>query len=111
MDRDHRARRTAVKYTQQEQTNDNERIEAAFEALDAFRANFGDIVVLDVLTLADVAECRMSTPQGPVAAKDIYSRAELCAALAVLEDSPCADIERAIYTAVNDYRETKTNEE
>lgn len=100
-----------MKYTEREQFDDNKRIAAAFEALDAFRNKFGDIVVLDVLTLADVAECRMSTPQGPVAAKDIYSRAELCAALAVLEDSPCADIELAIYTAVNDYRATKTKEE
>lgn len=100
-----------MKYTQEEQNNDNERVENAFEALDAFRKQFGDIVKFDALTITDVSNVVMNGISGPVAAKDIYSRDELLAALEVIADSPGADIEEAIWIAVNDYRETHQTKE
>lgn len=100
-----------MKYTQEEQNSDNERVENAFEALDAFRKQFGDIVKFDALTITDVGNVVMNGISGPVAAKDIYSRDELLAALEVIADSPGADIEEAICIAVNDYRETHQTKE
>lgn len=100
-----------MRYTQEEQNSDNERVENAFEALAAFRLKFGDIVKFDALTIADVGNVVLNGFKGPVAAKDIYSRDELLAALEVIADSPGADIEMAIVIAVHDYRETHQTKE
>jgi hypothetical protein len=97
-----------VSYTELERLNDQEKLAAAFEAIDAIRNQFGDIVKLEVLTIDDVAFCAMHTRDGAKLAKDIYSRAELLYALDVLTDSPCANIEEAVYLAVQDYRQTQT---
>lgn len=94
-----------MSYSQAEQDDDNQRVIAAFEALDAFRERFGDIVVFpEVITILDLSEVHMGTPRGPVLAKDIYSRAELLSALQVAKDSPCADLEEIIYESVKEYR-------
>lgn len=100
-----------MRYTQEEQNSDNERVEKAFEALDAFRKQFGDIVNFDALTITDVSNVVLNGFKGPVVAKDIYSRDELLAVLEVIGDSPGADIEEIIVLAVNDYRETHQTKE
>jgi len=100
-----------VRYTQEEQASDKERVENALEALDAFREQFGDIVKFNALTITDVGNVVLNGVKGPVVAKDIYSRDELLAALEVIADSPGADIEEAIVIAVNDYRETHRTKE
>lgn len=101
-----------MSYSQAEQDDDQERLVAAFEALDAFRDRFGDIVVFpEVISILDISNVHMCTPHGPRLAKDIYSRAELLSALQVAEDSPCADMEEIIYESVKEYRRARQTRE
>jgi hypothetical protein len=101
-----------VTYSETEQDDDNERINAAFETLDAFRERFGDIVVFpEVITILDIADTHMNTRHGVMLAKDIYSRAELQAALKTAENSPCADMEEIVYESVKEYRRARQTRE
>ena len=95
-----------MRYTEQEQRDDQEKLAAAFEALDAIRSQFGAVIKVYAITIHDIALCRMRGRFGAKLAKDIYSRAELLYALSVAEQSPCADLEEMIYLAVQDYRQT-----
>lgn len=97
-----------MSYTEQEQRDDQEKLAAAFEALDALRNQFGDVIKLYAITIHDIALCQMHGRFGAKLAKDIYSRVELLYALSVAEQSPCADLEEVIYLAVQDYRQTHT---
>ena len=86
--------------------DDAAELERAMEALDAFRAKYGHLIKLDVLTLTDISHVVMDDYRGQVMARNIYSRDELLAGLECAANSPGADLEHALYQGVQEYRET-----
>ena len=85
-------------------------LSAALHHLQLFRAAYGHLVVFpDVVTVEDVAALRLDTAKGPQRVGDVCTAEEIKAILHAFENNPCADPTLVAQYALNDYRETNSD--